>query len=140
MSLVNNLTAFLGPERVSARLADLEYASHDESSCSPSMPDAVVWPLTTEEVVRVVRFAYEQNVPLTARGAGSSLEGNPIPVREGREMEILPFLFSRCLPQLLHGEYESWQDRTTSQCSGVVQHFYRLVRAVDVHPFRQGID
>jgi len=88
MSLVNHLITLLGPDRVSARPADLENASHDESSCSPSMPQAVAWPLTTEEVVRVVRCAYEQNIPLTARGAGSSLEGNPIPVRGGIVLDL----------------------------------------------------
>src|SRR5262249_14167320 len=43
----------------------------------------VVWPLTTDEVASVVRLANEHAVPLTARGAGSSLEGNPIPARGG---------------------------------------------------------
>src|SRR5262249_58593370 len=33
--------------------------------------------------VAVVRLAREHGTPLTARGAGSSLEGNPIPVRGG---------------------------------------------------------
>src|SRR5215207_9585384 len=42
-----------------------------------------VWPLTTDEVSRVMRYTYERSIPLTARGAGSSLEGNPIPVRGG---------------------------------------------------------
>src|SRR5581483_6384908 len=88
MSLVNDIAVFLDSERVSIRLADLENASHDESSCPSSMPDVVVWPLTTEEVIRVVRYAYEQNVPLTARGAGSSLEGNPIPVRGGIVLDL----------------------------------------------------
>src|SRR5204862_518521 len=46
-------------------------------------PDAVVWPLSTDEVATVIRFAVEHRVPVTARGAGSSLEGNPIPVRGG---------------------------------------------------------
>jgi FAD/FMN-containing dehydrogenase len=67
---------------------DLQSASHDESSCPPSLPDAVVWPLTTDEVSRVVRYAYEQEIPVTARGAGSSLEGNPIPVRGGLVLDL----------------------------------------------------
>ena len=88
MSIANDLIALLVADRVSTKPTDLENASRDESSCPPSMPEVVVWPLTTDEVVRVVRYAYEQNVPLTARGAGSSLEGNPIPVRGGIVLDL----------------------------------------------------
>ena len=83
MSLTDDLIALLSSEQVSTRPADLELASHDESACAPTLPDIVVWPQTTEDVRRVVRYAYEQALALTARGAGSSLEGNPIPVRGG---------------------------------------------------------
>src|SRR5439155_427862 len=88
MLLADNLAAFLSPERVSVKPADLELAAHDESSCSPSLPDVVVWPLTTDEVSRVVGYAYAHDIPLTARGAGSSLEGNPIPVRGGIVLDL----------------------------------------------------
>ena len=83
MSLTDDLTALLSSEQVSTRPTDLELASHDESACPPTFPEVVVWPQTTEDVRRVVRYAYEQALALTARGAGSSLEGNPIPVRGG---------------------------------------------------------
>ena len=83
MSLTDDLTALLSSEQVSTRPADLELASHDESACPPTLPEAVIWPQTTEDVRQVVRYAYEQALALTARGAGSSLEGNPIPVRGG---------------------------------------------------------
>src|SRR5215813_8609189 len=88
MPLAKDLSALLSPDRVSTTPADLEQASHDESACSPSLPDVVVWPLTTEEVQRVVRYAHEHAIPLTARGAGSSLEGNPIPVRGGIVLDL----------------------------------------------------
>ncbi|HSV07186.1 MAG TPA: FAD-binding oxidoreductase, partial [Candidatus Binatus sp.] len=71
------------PNRVSRRPADLAAAAHDASSLPGVRPAAVVWPLSTDEVVAVVRLAAEHGIPLTARGAGSSLEGNPIPVRGG---------------------------------------------------------
>jgi D-lactate dehydrogenase (cytochrome) len=79
---VGTLGAIL-PGRCSARPADLDAAAHDASSLPGTRPDAVVWPLTTDEVAAVVRFANDARVPLTARGAGSSLEGNPIPVGGG---------------------------------------------------------
>src|SRR5205814_9117701 len=71
------------PDRVSRRPADLAAAAHDASSLPAARPDAGVWPLSTDDVVAVVRLASERAIPLTARGAGSSLEGNPIPVRGG---------------------------------------------------------
>src|SRR5437867_8664439 len=76
------------PGRCSSRPADLEAASRDASSLPGAPPDVVVWPLSTDEVAAVVRLAYEHAVPLTARGAGSSLEGNPIPVRGGIVLDV----------------------------------------------------
>src|SRR5438477_3138508 len=75
--------ADLLPERCSTRPGDLETAARDASSLPGARPDAVVWPLSTDDVVAVVKLAAAHGVPLTARGAGSSLEGNPIPVRGG---------------------------------------------------------
>jgi len=88
MRLADDLTTLLSPDRVSTKPPDLELASHDESSCSPSLPDVVAWPLTTEEVCRVIRHAHDRSIPLTARGAGSSLEGNPIPIRGGIVLDL----------------------------------------------------
>src|SRR5215470_1785416 len=81
-SLLADLMATLG-ERASVRDADLAAAAHDASSQPAHRPDVVVWPLTTDDVARVVRACAAAHTPLTPRGAGSSLEGNPIPVRGG---------------------------------------------------------
>ena len=75
-------------DRVSVRSADLDAASRDASSLPGSRPDAVVWPLATDEVQAVVRLAADARVPVTARGAGSSLEGNPIPVHGGIVLDL----------------------------------------------------
>ena len=42
----------------------------------PAPPDAVVWPLTTDEVAAIVGIAAQNRVPLIAFGAGTSLEGH----------------------------------------------------------------
>src|SRR5438094_10388587 len=81
-ALLRPLAALL-PDRVSTRAADLDAASRDASSLPGARPEAVVWPLSTDEVATVVLLAHQHRVPLTPRGAGSSLEGNPIPVRGG---------------------------------------------------------
>ena len=45
--------------------------------------DAVVLPSTVDEVVAVLRWCYENDVPLTARGGGTGLAGGAIPVDGG---------------------------------------------------------
>jgi glycolate dehydrogenase FAD-linked subunit len=45
--------------------------------------DAVVLPSTVEEVAAVMRWCYEHDVPLTARGGGTGLAGGAVPVHGG---------------------------------------------------------
>lgn len=47
----------------------------DESHFSPGLADFVVWPSTTEQVSRVSRLCYQDNVPITPFGTGTGLEG-----------------------------------------------------------------
>jgi D-lactate dehydrogenase (cytochrome) len=75
-------------ERLSVKPADLAAASRDASSLPGTPPDAVVWALTAEDVQAVIRLAAAARIPVTARGAGSSLEGNPIPVRGGIVLDL----------------------------------------------------
>lgn len=44
-------------------------------------PSAVVWPKNTEEVVKVMRYAYQNEIPVTPRGAGSGMTGGAIPLK-----------------------------------------------------------
>lgn len=44
---------------------------------------ALVYPKTTEEVSRVVKYAYENDLPVTARGAGTNLVGSTVPSGNG---------------------------------------------------------
>ena len=45
--------------------------------------DHVVLPSTTEDVAAVLRWCYDNDVPLTARGGGTGLAGGAIPVHGG---------------------------------------------------------
>jgi glycolate oxidase subunit GlcD len=45
--------------------------------------DAVVLPSSTDEVAALLRWCYEHDVPLTARGGGTGLAGGAIPVEGG---------------------------------------------------------
>ncbi len=86
-------------DRIVTSAAVREHHSRDTSRLAPSMPDAVAFPKTEEEVQAIVRACAEHGVPVVPFGAGSSMEGHIIPVRGGisvdtREMnailEIVP--------------------------------------------------
>jgi D-lactate dehydrogenase (cytochrome) len=77
------LTAIVGTDRLSVRQADRDQHARDQSFHEPHAPDVVIWPETTAEVSAILRLANAERIPVTAWGAGSSLEGNPIPVHGG---------------------------------------------------------
>jgi len=53
-----------------------------------AMPDAVVWPVSTEEVAGILAAANERGVPVTPYAAGTSLEGHAVPVEGGISMDM----------------------------------------------------
>jgi len=54
----------------------------------PQMPDLVVRPRTTAEVSAVMKIAYEHEIPVTPRGAGSGRTGGSIPVAGGITLSL----------------------------------------------------
>jgi D-lactate dehydrogenase (cytochrome) len=80
---INNLKTIVGEQSVSTGESILNLHSHDESYHAPVLPDAVLWPHSTDEVSRIARYAFERKIPITAWGVGTSIEGNPIPVQRG---------------------------------------------------------
>ncbi len=77
------LTSLVAPDQISSGESARALHSRDQSSHAPHMPDVVIWPDTTEQVSRVVAFADRERIAITGWGAGSSLEGNSIPLRGG---------------------------------------------------------
>src|SRR5699024_9933882 len=47
----------------------------NDASSYEELPKAVAFPENTEDIIELVRYAREQNLPITARGAGTSLAG-----------------------------------------------------------------
>ena len=85
---VEFLKGIVGAEWVSTGESVRDLHSHDESFHTPVLPDIVVWPHSTEEVSEIVKWAHERGVSVTPWGAGTSLEGNPIPVRGGIVIDL----------------------------------------------------
>ena len=59
-----------------------------EDSTTPTLPDAVVFAETTEEVSRLLALCHHHGVPVTPFGAGTSLEGHVNPVRGGLSLDL----------------------------------------------------
>ncbi len=80
---IAEIAAIAGEANISVRESDLEAHSLDESWLDAHAPDIVVWPSSTEQVSEIVRYAYDNQIPVVPWSGGSSLEGNPIPVSGG---------------------------------------------------------
>ncbi|WP_367615985.1 FAD-binding oxidoreductase [Plastoroseomonas hellenica] len=78
---------FLG-ERISTNQALREQHSRGEDTTTPTLPDAVAFAGTTEEVSRLMTLCHQHGVPVTAFGAGTSLEGHVNPVRGGISLDL----------------------------------------------------
>ena len=82
------LTEFVGAERFSTGQSNRELHLQDISAHRGLTPAGIIWPVTTEEVSRILVWTYDQNVPVTPWGAGTSTEGNPVPTRGGLVMDM----------------------------------------------------
>ncbi len=67
---------------MSGNLLDLK------AGLSPSLPDAVCWPESTEEVSKIVKWAFQERVPITPYGAGSGVSGGTIPLQAGIVIDL----------------------------------------------------
>jgi D-lactate dehydrogenase (cytochrome) len=85
---IEAIKKIVGPERVSTGESVLDLHSKDESFHQRGKPDVVVWPLHTEEISQILKMANEEQIPVTPWGAGTSLEGNPIPVKGGIVLDL----------------------------------------------------
>lgn len=50
--------------------------------------DTVVFPVSTEEVSQIMKYAWENNIPVTPRGAGTNLVGSTVPIRGGIVLDL----------------------------------------------------
>ena len=82
------LSAIVGSDRFSTGPSNRELHLRDISFHQGTLPAGVIWPLTTEEVARILAWAYQNDVPVTPWGAGTSTEGNPVPTRGGLVMDL----------------------------------------------------
>jgi len=80
--LRNALERIVGSDHVLWHAADLILYQYD-ASLDTAMPDAVVFPTSTEEVSAVVRACVEHGTPFVPRGSGTNLSGGSIAAEGG---------------------------------------------------------
>jgi D-lactate dehydrogenase (cytochrome) len=96
MSIVKTLSqadleffqSVVGRERFATGESELDLHAHDESAHTSQRPSIVLWPIRTEEISKIVTYANERKISITPYAAGTSLEGNPIPVQGGIVLDM----------------------------------------------------
>ncbi|HII01191.1 TPA: FAD-binding protein [Methanosarcinaceae archaeon] len=86
MNITEELREIVG-NRLSVSSSELYCYSSDASQVK-GVPDYVVRPESTEEVSRIVKLAFEHEIPVTARGAGTGLAGGAVPVKGGVVLDL----------------------------------------------------
>jgi len=74
---------------------------HEEEDLSPfecdglsayrRLPMIVVLPDTTEQVQQILRYCYQQDITVVARGAGTGLSGGALPIEDGVLLSLAKF-------------------------------------------------
>lgn len=65
-----------------------EEYSHDELGGTECYPDIVVKAVSTEEISAVMKYACDNNIPVTPRGSGTGLVGGAVPINRGIVMDL----------------------------------------------------
>jgi len=85
-------TAFLGELLDEDQIAEGEDALREHATDWGTEdgvePDVVVYPTSTNDVSAVLAAANDRNIPVTPYAAGTSLEGNPVPIEGGISMDL----------------------------------------------------
>jgi D-lactate dehydrogenase (cytochrome) len=66
----------------------LETHGHDESAWPTVLPDAVVYPKSTEEVAVILKYCNSEGIPVIPFGAGTSLEGHILAFYGGISLDL----------------------------------------------------
>ncbi|MCK5164182.1 MAG: FAD-binding protein [Desulfobacula sp.] len=78
----NELIQIIGKDRYLDRPEELACYAYD-AFLVESEPEAVIFPETTKEVSDILKTASKFKIPVTGRGAGTSVCGAPVPIKHG---------------------------------------------------------
>ncbi|MCP4179811.1 MAG: FAD-binding oxidoreductase [bacterium] len=80
---INDLISILGKDKVYAGNEINEDFSHDELAAKKIYPDVLVEVNTVEEISKVMKYANDNNIPVTPRGQGTGLVGSAVAIYGG---------------------------------------------------------
>ena len=81
--IISILEELIGKEKVFTDLDTIKINSEDETEDFSFAPEVVVKPTNAEEVSMILKFANENQIPVTPRGGGTGLSGGSLPVFGG---------------------------------------------------------
>ncbi len=111
--IINELMKLLGARKVSDKLTDLISYSHDYWPITfqwflkgevPSLPDAVVFPDSIQDLIKLVKFANENNIPIYTYGGGSGVLGAAVPEYGGIVVDMKKFRNIEIYPEDMYVE------------------------------------
>ncbi|ASZ14661.1 FAD-binding protein [Chitinophaga pendula] len=73
----------LGENNVLVDQERLSPYAHDETEDLHFLPEVVLKPSLTEELSKIMKYCYQENLPVTPRGGGTGLSGGALPQHAG---------------------------------------------------------
>ena len=80
---VKYLLSFIPQERVLVKDEISHDFAHDELGGIESMPEVLIYVTSTEEVSKIMKYAYDNEIPVVARGSGTDLVGAAVALKGG---------------------------------------------------------
>ncbi len=80
---IKRLKKIVGKDGFLNSTAGLISYSYDATTDWQSIPELVLFPESKEQVSEIMKIAYEYEIPVTVRGAGTNISGGSIPVSKG---------------------------------------------------------
>ncbi|MHA1341496.1 MAG: FAD-linked oxidase C-terminal domain-containing protein [Promethearchaeota archaeon] len=87
--IISKIIDIVGKEFVFLDIEDIyPYSMDGTLFTGKTIPDLVVQPHNTQEVSEILKIANENMIPVTPRGSGTSLAGNPLPIYGGIVLDL----------------------------------------------------
>ena len=87
MDIIPEIAKIVGPENVFHDRTECLCYSRD-MSVHFGVPDAVIFPRTTEQISAIMKLAHREKIPVTPRGTGTSTTGAVLPVKGGLLLDL----------------------------------------------------
>lgn len=85
---IDKIKELCGDGNVFCDEESLQIYSHDETEDLKFSPEIVVKPETTQQISVLMKFCYEENIPVTPRGGGTGLSGGALAVAGGVVLSV----------------------------------------------------